>query len=250
LGSDRSFKALHAASALSLLGAPLYWLQGRGVRRDTPRLDEAPGERAGLLSGTDPAFRLVGLGESPMAAVGLADQAEGVIPILAGILAAETGRRIEWRTAARSGATARFTTDALLPRLQSEPTDLAIIALGVNDCLAMRSPGRWRERLEQLTQAVVDRLGPERIIFAGIPPMQHFPALPWPLSSSLGLRAALLDAVTARFAESRADLLHAPMDFVEHPDGLFCRDGFHPNARAHALWARQLAGLARPVRSF
>ena len=34
------------------------------------------------------------------------------------------------------------------------------------------------------------------------------------------------------------------MNFVDHPDGLFCRDGFHPNARAHALWAEQLAALA------
>lgn len=244
MGSSRSIAALRAAAALSLLGAPLYWLQGRRVRRDTPRLDEAPGERSGVVHGGGPAFRLVGLGESPMAGVGLADQAEGVVPVLAEVLAAETGRRIEWRTAARSGATARFATEALLPRLDAGPTDLAIVALGVNDCLAMGSPGRWRERLEQLTQAVFDRLAPERIILAGIPPMQHFPALPWPLSSTLGLRAALLDAVTARFADTRAKLLHAPMDFVEHPDGLFCRDGFHPNARAHVLWARQLADLA------
>ncbi|MDZ7791796.1 MAG: SGNH/GDSL hydrolase family protein [Xanthomonadales bacterium] len=244
MASDSQILALRAATTVSLLGAPLYWLQGRRVRRKTPRLDEAPGKRSGRVPGAEPVFRIVGLGESPMAAVGLSDQAEGVVPILAGQLAAASPRRIEWQTAARSGATARFTADELLPQVDVAPTDLVIIALGVNDCLALTSPARWRARLAHLTQAVTERLEPKRILLAGIPPMQHFPALPAPLSMMLGLRASLLDAVSEQFAERRPGVLHAAMNFVDQPDSLFCRDGFHPNARAHALWAEQLAALA------
>lgn len=236
--------ALRAAAAVSLLGAPLYWWQGRRVRRETPRLDEAPGERSGHLPGAGPVLRIVGLGESPMAAVGLSDQSEGVIVMLARQLATASARPIEWRTAARSGATARFTTDELLPQVDAAPTDLVIVALGVNDCLALASPKRWRADLALLTRAISERLEPQRILLAGIPPMQRFPALPPPLSTMMGLRATLLDAVSRQFAARRGDMLHAPMDFVDRPDGLFCRDGFHPNARAHALWARQLAALA------
>lgn len=179
-----------------------------------------------------------------MAAVGLADQAEGMIPRLAAALNSATGRRIEWDTAAQSGATARFTREVLLPRIDSAPLDIAVVGLGVNDCLSLSSARRWRTELERLLDAIDQRQEPKRVILTGVPPMRHFPALPFPLSTMLGLRATLLDAVAARLADSRAHVCHAPMEFVENPDGLFCRDGFHPNARAHALWARQLAAIA------
>jgi len=255
LASNSRIRLLQTAAALALAGAPVYWLQGRKLRRRVPRLEEAPGKRSGSLAGSGPALRIVGLGESPMAAVGLADQTEGVIPRLAATLHTASGRRIEWTTAAQSGATARFIREVLLPGIESTPIDLVIIALGVNDCLALSPARRWCAELERLLEAIDDRLGPGRIILTGVPPMQHFPALPFPLSTVLGLRAALLDAASSRLAASQAHVSHVPMDFVESPEGLFCRDGFHPNARAHALWARQLAatvnsaGWALPLRA-
>jgi len=243
LVSSSRIRRLQAAATLALAGAPVYWLQGRKLRLRVPRLEEAPGKRSGSLAGSGPVLRIVGLGESPMAAVGLAGQTEGVIPRLAAALHAASGRRIEWATAAQSGATARFTREALLPDIESAPIDLVVIALGVNDCLALSPARRWRAELERLLEAIDDRLGPGRIILTGVPPMQHFPALPWPLSTMLGLRSALLDAVSSRLAASQEHVSHVPMEFVENPDGLFCRDGFHPNARAHALWAGQLAAI-------
>lgn len=233
-----------ATTALAWAGAPLYWLQGRRVRRQTPGLAEAPGERAGCIEGAGPAHRLVGLGESPMAAVGLEHQAEGVISRLAGRLAA-AGRRVEWQTAAASGATARYTRDELLLRIEPRRADTAIVGLGVNDCLGLRAPRRWRDDLCGLLAAIRRRVEPRRIVLTGVPPMQHFPALPSPLSDWLGLRAAGLDAVARDLAEAEPDLVHAPMRFVENPAGLFCRDGFHPNAAAHALWADQLIDFVK-----
>lgn len=239
----RRILALQALNTLALAGAPLYWLQGRHVRRKTPRLDEAPGERSGSVAGPGAIMRIAGLGESPMAAVGLAAQSESVVPRLAAEVAASRNCRVDWQTAARSGATIDFTRTELLPLLDAGPADVVIVALGVNDCLCLSSVRRWRVELARLIDAIRFRLEPGRIVLAGVPPMQHFPALPIPLSAMLGLRAAVLDAAIRRFAESEDDILYAPMAFVEQPDGLFCRDGFHPNARAHALWARQLADL-------
>lgn len=178
-----------------------------------------------------------------MAAVGLQQQDEGVTPRLAAQLAETTGRSIEWQTAARSGASARFTLETLLPQIIKGRTDWVLVALGVNDCLALSSAKQWRKTLERLTSAITHRLEPGGIVFTGVPPMQHFPALPAPLATMLGLRARLLDAVLAHFTEGDESLIHAPMDFVESPDGLFCRDGFHPNAPAHRLWAGQIADL-------
>ncbi len=234
---------LQAAATLALAGAPVFWLQGRNVRRRTPRLEEANGERSGTLAGSAPAIRIVGLGESPMAAVGLADQAQGVIPRLAAEVAAASRQQVMWQTAAESGATTRFTTENLLGRVDAGPTDLAVIGLGVNDCLSLHSARRWRKDLQQLLDAIRRRLEPKRIVVTGVPPMQHFPALPFPLSSMLGLRAALIDSVSQRVAEHESDVVHAPMNFTERAGGMFYTDGFHPDATAHEAWARQLARL-------
>lgn len=243
MASIRRPCALQAAATVALAAAPIYWFQGRRVRRRTPRLEEAPGKRSGVWVGSKPAIRIVGLGESPIAAVGLASQSQGVLPCLAATVASESGRQTQWQTAAKSGATVRFTTENLLPQVDVGPTDLVVVSLGVNDCLTLRSARRWRQDLQQLLHAIRQRLEPRRIVVTGIPPMQHFPALPVPLSSMLGLRASLLNAATQRFADFNADLLYAPMNFVERPDNLFCCDGFHPNATAHEAWARQLASL-------
>lgn len=180
-----------------------------------------------------------------MAAVGLADQAEGLVPQLAARLASGSGQRVDWRTAAASGATARTAREGLLPTLKAGPVDWVIVGLGVNDSLGLSSARRWRTELRGLLDAVHDRLAPTRIILAGVPPMHRFPSLPAPLSTMLGARAALLDAVSQRLAKHDPVILYVPMNIGDHADDLFCRDGFHPNARAHSKWARQLARLIR-----
>jgi len=230
-----------ATAALALATAPVAWLQGRELRRRTPRLPEAPGPRSGSIQGSEPVLRVIGLGESPMAAVGLADQSEALLPLLASNLNRSTGRRVAWATAARSGATAAVTRRELLPRLDPFRSDLVVIALGVNDCLALRSPRRWRSDLAALITAVRDRLSAGTILVAGIPPMQRFPALSPPLSILLGTRARLLNAVSARLAAASPDVVHVPMQLAGPAEAFFCRDGFHPSARGHAAWARQLA---------
>lgn len=215
------------------------------MRRLTPRLEEAKGERRGSISGSDPAIELVGLGESPMAAVGLADQAEGLLPQLAAQVASDSGRCVIWRTAAASGATARSARERLLPDLEAGPVDFVVVGLGVNDSLALSSARRWSADLVALLDAVGHRLEPGRVILAGVPPMRRFPSLPFPLSAMLGARASLLDTVARRLAADDPKVVHAPMEIGPGDGDLFCRDGFHPGARAHREWARQLAQIIR-----
>ena len=67
---------LHGALTLSL--APLLLVQGRWVRRRTPLLPEPPGPRAGVI-GQGPVLRLLIVGDSSAAGVGVAHQAQQVI---------------------------------------------------------------------------------------------------------------------------------------------------------------------------
>lgn len=241
---NESLASLALRAHLALAGAPLFWWQGRRVRRHTPPLSEAPGLRHGEVVGDQPALTLIGLGESPLAGVGLDTTEDTVTAVLAAELAGHARRAVHWSIHARSGITVAGAIRDLVPAMPCAPTDLVLVALGVNDCLRLRSATRWRREMTELLEKLDERVQPRAVVLAGVPPMNHFPALPQPLAGMLGLRARLLDAVSARLAGQRDNLVHVPMRPAGDSASMFCRDGFHPSASGHRRWARQLAPIA------
>ena len=74
----------------------------------------------------------------------------------------------------------------------------------------------------------------------GLPPLGAFPALPQPLRSVLGDRAARIDRRLGAWLESRPNALHLPFDGAPAPEQ-FAHDGYHPAPAAVTLWAEFLA---------
>ena len=241
-----SLTRLQILAALALIGTPLYLLQGRRLRRSTPRLPEVPEPRHGQVDGQRPSLGLLAVGESPLAGVGLDSAGETVIAQLAATLARDSRRAVHWSIIARGGVTVADTNTRLLPKVPSTGVDLALIGLGVNDCLQLTGVRRWQAGLEDLLDGLNERCRPRWIVLAGVPPMQHFPALAQPLAGMLGLRARMLDTAAADVAATRSDVVHVPMAFDGRFQELFCHDGFHPSARGHRQWAEQLAEVIGP----
>ena len=241
-----SLRRLQLLAALALVGTPLYLLQGRRLKGRTPRLPEVPAPRHGQFDGKRPSLGLLAIGESPLAGVGLDSAEETVIARLAAKLARENGRAVDWSIIARGGVTVAETLARLLPQVPATDVDLALIGLGVNDCLQLTAARRWQASLEALIDGLNERCRPRWVVLAGVPPMQHFPALPQPLAGMLGLRARMLDAAAADVAAARSDVVHVPMAFDGRFQELFCHDGFHPSARGHRQWAEQLAEVIGP----
>jgi len=241
-----SLTRLRILATLALIGTPLYLLQGRRLRCTTPRLPEVSGPRHGQIEGEQPPLKLLGIGESPLAGVGLESAEQTVIARLAMKLADESGRAARWSVVARGGVTVADTNARLLPQVPDNDVDLVLIGLGVNDCLQLTGVRRWQHGLEKLLDGLAEHCRPKLVVLAGVPPMQHFPVLPRPLAGMLGLRARMLNAASADLASPRNDLVHVPMDFDGRSPELFCRDGFHPCAHGHAMWAEQLAKAIAP----
>ncbi|HEX8692249.1 MAG TPA: SGNH/GDSL hydrolase family protein [Longimicrobium sp.] len=237
---------LRAASSASLVLLPVLLAQGRRVRRDTPRLPEAAGPREGVAPGAGPPFGLLVLGESTAAGVGAASHAEALSGQVARALAGRTGRAVAWRVLGRNGATAESARRELLAAADGVRADVAVVALGVNDTLRFRAPGRWRRHLAELVEALRGRCGPVPVVLAGVPPLGLFPALPQPLGAVLGLRARLLDRAAERLAGELSGVRHVPMPALDAAavEAFFCEDGFHPSVRGYAAWAEALAGAA------
>lgn len=230
----------------SLAFLPLVVAQGTAVRRRLPSLPPAAPPHHGLLPGEAPLIRLLAIGESTVAGVGLRRGDETVAATTARRLASLTHRGVTWRAEGLSGATAGDGLKQLLPRLDPEPADLIIVAFSVNDVIGYRSPAAFANDLLTLVVAARQRVGNAAVVIAGIAPIFSFPALPWPLRTILGWRSAALQFAANRLERDLPGVSVERFSKPLEPD-LFAPDGFHPNVRAHALWGEEIATLAMPL---
>lgn len=223
--------------ALVLLG-PLLFLQGRHVRRVTPRLPEAAGEREGR-TGSGPPLSVLVLGDSAAAGVGVRQQAEA----LSGQLGCALGARhsVHWRLMANSGDR----LDQLLGKLAvapepDPPVDWVVISIGVNDVTALRRTAAWLGDLQALIALLRQRYGQPQILFSSLPPMDQFPALPQPLRWWMGQRARAFDAQMRAVAGAQVDCHYLAIPYVVEPEAI-AADGFHPGPGAYRIWGRAAA---------
>ena len=226
---------------LRLALAPVFLAQGLAVRRRATRLPEAEGPRAGR-AGRGPLLRLLVVGDSSAAGVGVAHQ-EGA---LAGRLCAALSDdfTVQWQLRARIGATTESTLDSLR-QLDAVPFDAAVVALGVNDVARQVPLRRWLARQQELVELLHTRFGIRRAYLSGVPPMGRFPLLPQPLRAMLGARAAAFDEALAGFARGQPRLRHLPFDAAALDPALMAPDGFHPGPEIYRLWAAHLADAIR-----
>src|SRR5712691_8136459 len=245
-GTTRSGARIAACLLGSLALAPLAWVQGTATRRRVPRLPPAKPPHHGSVPGMGQPIRLLAIGESPVAGIGLSRSDEAVAAATARALARLTRRPIAWRAHGLSGATARDALEQILPRIAPEPADLIIIAFGVNDATAYRSPAGFADDLVALVNAARNRVGDAAVIIGAVAPLVSFPALPWPLRTILGWRSAVLQAAADRLMERLPRLVVQRFSVPLGPD-LFTSDGFHPNLQAHTLWGEKIAALALPL---
>ncbi|MGE0101591.1 MAG: SGNH/GDSL hydrolase family protein [Blastocatellales bacterium] len=219
---------------------PILMAQGLWVRLTTPRLPGAAGPCEGLVPGDAPELSIAVLGESPVAGIGAPDHGLALTGQIARSLNRRQGRAVRWLALGRSGANARQVRDELVPHLRGRRTDGVVIVLGVNDAIELNSPEKWKSDMRSLIGAVRNELGAVRIVLAGAPPLDSFPALPARLRSFLGARSRRLDRELAALAAELPDVVHQPM-----LDGLrdehFCADGFHPGVSGYALWGDHLS---------
>ncbi len=228
------------ASAVSALLLPLLVLQGRRVRRTTPRLPGAAGPSHGRSGDGTSLLRLLVVGESTVAGVGAARHDLALTGQIALALSEILDSTVEWRAVGANGATAACTREELVPVVPAETFDVVVIALGVNDVLRLHSPARWRRDLGRLVDSIRERVGSVPVVVAAMPPIGRFPVLPEPLRSVLGARAAALERATHALARE-ADRVMVCTGVLENDERHYCEDRFHPSELGYRDWGRLTA---------
>lgn len=227
-----------------ILLAPALLLQGAHLRKTALRLPEASGERCGTVgaaAGSNPSspLRLLFVGDSSAAGVGVDWQHEALAQQTAGLVAQATRRSVRWELIARSGVNTREAM-ALIQAHQPGPADIVICALGVNDVTSQRGARRFIADYTALLALIKRRTGAYAVVISGLPPLHVLPAAPQPLRWYLGQCARRLDrALQTLCAANKNDTRFVSLAWAEAHE--MARDQFHPGKTQYRHWARLVA---------
>jgi len=232
---------------------PWFWLclpfalpQALWLRRTARRLPPATGDSFGRVGVGEPR-RLLSLGDSIVAGVGV-DLLQDALPgQLANALARSGGWQIDWTAIGINGADASQLVRDALPALGTNQFDFIFVSVGVNDVTRLTLLKQWSTAIDSLLSALCRHSPNARIILAAVPPMRQFPALPWSLRKLLGHRAEQLDDIGRERAARFPQVIHfsTPLPGTD----AFAEDGYHPGVDACRVWACATADQLRKAAS-
>jgi lysophospholipase L1-like esterase len=231
---------------LKLALAPVLVAQAVGVRKRAPVLPEAEGPRSGRVGDADdaPPLRLLIAGDSSAAGVGVARQEQALAGHLVRALHARTQRAVHWALHARSGASTQQVHALLRAHLhvrgETQRGGYAVVMTGVNDVIELIPPRRALQQRAALADWLLAHAGVRHVVFAPLPPVHRFPLLPQPLRHVMGRDARAHDAAMARWAATRADVSHVPIEFDLGVEAM-ASDGFHPGEPVYRACGEALA---------
>lgn len=232
---------------------PILYLQGKRLKASIPTLPEVSGGE-GMCSANSHSsdlLKMLIIGESTIAGIGVSTHEEG----FSGTLAAELSRLLQtdihWKVYAKSGYNARQVRQDILPTIVERDIDLIVIGIGGNDAFELNSPSRWRKEVSALIEELTDMFPKAHLVFCSMPPIKEFPAfttlMKWiigNLGELLGEELAVLvqqyDRVYFHHEVNTMDKWIAQLG-IEGTVSDFFSDGVHPSKLAYQSWARALA---------
>ncbi|RSD28510.1 SGNH/GDSL hydrolase family protein [Mesobacillus subterraneus] len=230
---------------------PFLYFQGKRVRARTPRLPEAEGNTGSVTLEGEREFRIIFLGESSIAGVGVQHHNEGFAGAFAKELAAKLKTTVHWEVYAKSGYTIKKVTENIVPMIPDNKADLVVVGLGANDAFTLNNPWSWQKQSENLVADVRSKFKDVPIVFANMPPIKDFPAFPFLMRVFIGNLVDILGKELLKTA-SKFDGVHYSdtkirvKDWREKlnlDDGDFFSDGVHPSKLTYELWAKEVSAF-------
>ncbi len=244
--ADQSMLRLSLLWTLSLFLFPFLLLQGLYVQRTALRLPDGEPPNEGVFGSAGEALSILGLGDSVIAGTALSSMAESVTAQFAKAMAKlDPARSYAWEARGVNGhAIADLVVQA--EKLPGKRYDIILVSIGVNDVTRLTGLLKWQLQLTQLIPLLTARAA--RVVFLGVPPMEHFTALPFPLRWVLGVRAAMLDKSLRHAAELVPEIYWLELGLKFDAQHL-AEDGYHPNDIACQEMAEHLAITLNEVSS-
>lgn len=215
----------------------------------TVPLPEAQGPTTGKEGRGLLPVRLVVIGESTAAGVGVRTHDHGMPGALAREIRALTGRTVTWTVIGKDGQTAATATRDLAPQIcdyGSNSPDVVVVLMGVNDLIEGHSLARWDTDIDAFLGAVKRRSPHALIVVSGMPNPRRMPALPRVVARILAIRAHRMGRRYARRAAAYG-MHYMSFRTYELTPEMFAADGFHPSEAGYAAWAHELVASFGPA---
>lgn len=236
---------LYLLQTLYILGAaillpfsPFLYMQGQYARKKIGTLPGAEGDERGTTSGTGEPLKLLVIGESTVAGIGIPTHRAGLSGQFSEALAAKFGRPVEWLAIGKNGVTARRTIEELFPQIPNEHFDFVLFGVGGNDVLKLSTPVGWRRSMTELLGMMRERYPSATMFMTNAPAVHLSPALPQPIKLILGSLSLMHDRNSREFTREweRVYYFHRP---DEVPDDFFV-DGIHPSESGYTVWSQRM----------
>lgn len=236
-GLAASFKT----GLISWLLFPVYIWQGLQTRRRVLRMVPPAGRTSGVLGAPalgEPVVKLLVIGDSSAAGVGVDEIDDSLGPKLAERIAALTGHSVFWRAAGANSAVSAEVRDHVVPNLARDAFTHIVLMIGTNDAKNFHGGRRFKKSFGSLLYALKAKWPDARIVWSPPVDLKRVPALPRGLAHVLELRARIIRKIGARLCAERGAIVATTLPRVE-PAG-FSRDGFHASVEGYAYYANHL----------
>lgn len=233
--------AFAAAASLAVIGIELLLLSRR---------DFLPGDPGFVIDArlTPPGasgepLRIAVLGDSTVAGVGAASEAESLPVLIGERVAVALGRPVQVVGFGVSGARTASLADAQLPRVEAG-FDAIVIVIGANDATHATYWPALREQTATMLERARRTGG--AVILAGTPRFNGTQAIPEPLRTFVDRYSSLLRVQQREAAETVGGVrfvdlaAEASPRFAGVPEAT-SSDGFHPSSIGYGFWADAIA---------
>ena len=223
---------------ISWLALPVYVVQGLRVRNRSMRM--APPEQHSIVNvkGKGQPIRLLFIGDSSAAGVGVSDFKESIAGRTPHLLAKKTGRPVTARTCGNNSATAGALRDQVVPHLEPETYDYIIMNIGTNDAKNFHTANRFKKEFGGLLYALNAKFPGAKPIWSGLIDIKDIPLLPSPLNKIIGIRSRVIKKMGNELCYERGALF--PQTNWRPVRENFAEDGFHASSQGYEEWAEEL----------
>ena len=232
---------------------PVLYVQGEMIKARVPILPEAA-EPQGLTFKKDrPLLKLISIGESTIAGVGVDTHDEGFTGTLAQHLSEKYHASVSWRVYAQNGYNAGDVHKQLLPRITEPEVDLIVIGLGGNDAFELNTPWRWKRNIRKVIATLQAKFPDTPIVFNNMPPIRIFPAFTGLIQFIMGNLVEMFGEELARIVTEYDQVYYhgtvinfeswSKIEDIEPEPTLFFSDGVHPSKLAYQIWAKDIANF-------
>jgi len=230
---------------------PFLYLDGKKLRKSLTPLPEAKNPIGEITGEYSRHLKLVILGESTMAGVGVDSHDQGFAGHLSRALSMLSQASISYNVLAKTGYTAAHVGQRLIESVPRDP-DIVVIGLGGNDAFTLNSLSKWNTSIRDIISLLRIRIGPDvPIFFTNMPPIREFPAFTSRMQFALGnwveCLGEQLHKLIQEYPKSYYDNEILSLEhFAEALDAgtdkrLLFSDGIHPSSLTYQLWANRFA---------